>query len=73
MLQRLPAAALNKAGAFSASRAAPLRAAKRLSSVRPCFLGHVAVFLGVALFMSLLPAGQVRVFQLCVSQRIPGL
>jgi hypothetical protein len=44
MLQRLPAAALNKTGAFSASRTAPLRAAKRLSSVRTHFLGHVAMF-----------------------------
>lgn len=33
MLQRLPVAALNKTGTFSASRTAPLRAAQRLSSV----------------------------------------
>ena len=50
MLQRLPAAALNKTGAFSASRAVPLRAAQRFSLVRMSFWALLPRF-GVVLFM----------------------
>jgi hypothetical protein len=39
MLQKLPAAALNRAGAFAAARAATLRTAQRLGSVGTSF-GH---------------------------------
>ena len=55
MLQRLPAAALTKTGASSASRAAPLRAAQRLSSVGASFWDPSPCF-GVALFTSMAPS-----------------
>lgn len=71
MLQRLPAAALTKTGVFSASRAAPLRAIQRSSSVGTIFrCCHHISELGCSQFMT---TGQVRVFQCRVSQRIPGL
>ena len=70
MLQRLPAAALTKTGAFSASRVAPLRVIQRSSSVGTTFCVSPPYF-RVGLF-TFLTAGKVRVFQRRVSQRIPG-
>ena len=71
MLQRLPAAALNKTGVFSASRAAPLRVIQRSGSVGTTLWVLPPDFrVGLFTFMT---AGQVRVFQSRVSQRIPGL
>lgn len=71
MLQRLPAAALSKTGVFSASRAAPLRVIQRSSSVGTILWALLPYFrVGLFTFMT---AGQFRVFQLRVSQRIPGL
>ncbi len=67
MLQRLPAAALTKSGAFSASRAAPLRVIQRSSSVGAVF------WVSPLYFRTFMTTDQVRVFQRRVSQRIPGL
>lgn len=73
MLQRLPAAALSKTGVFSASRAAPLRVIQRSSSVGSVLWALLPYFrVGLFTFM-FMTAGQVRVFQRRVSQRIPGL